>query len=185
MTALTNMVEPRTGRTAEIWVGFTRGDESRTNVAVTWEPTARVGNTAATRIDVEPLKADGSVDGPAQSVPRKDAVTTPATARFQLAPGKNLLRFTSFDTTGDVLDRWPVEVNVPGLNGKLALATPRFFLARSAFELRALQTASDVAPAATRRVRKSDRLLVELEYYTNGPVPELVAELLNQKGDRS
>ena len=47
------LVEPRTGRTAEIWVGFARGDEARTNVAVTWEPTARVGNTAATRIDVE------------------------------------------------------------------------------------------------------------------------------------
>jgi VWFA-related protein len=183
MTALTNMVEPRTGRTVEIWVGYTRGDAATTNVAVTWEPTTRVGNGAATRVDIEQLRADGSVDGPAQTVPRKDAVTTPATARFQLAPGKNLLRFTSFDPSGDVLDRWPVEVTVPALDGSVALATPRFFLARSAFELRALQTTPDVAPAATRRLRKTDRLVVELEYYSRGPAPELVAELLNQKGD--
>ena len=81
------------------------------------------------------------------------------------------------------IDRWPVEVNVPALNGALSLATPRFFLARSAFELRALQGTADIAPAATRRVRKTDRLLVELEYYSSGPTPELVAELLNQKGD--
>jgi hypothetical protein len=32
-------------------------------------------------------------------------------------------------------------------------------------------------------LRKSDRLLVELECYSAGPAPELVAELLNQKGD--
>jgi VWFA-related protein len=183
MNALTRMVEPRTGRTAEIWVGYTKGTDALTNVAVTWEPTARVGNAAATRIDVETLRVDGSVEGQPQSVPRKDAVTTPATARFTLPPGKSILRFTTFDPNGDVLDRWPVEVTVPEMNGELALATPRFFLARSAFELRAVQNSPDIAPTATRRVRKSDRLLVELECYSAGPAPELVAELLNQKGE--
>jgi VWFA-related protein len=184
MNALSNMVTPRTGRTAEVWVGYSRGAGALTTVTVTWEPAAQMGAgaAAAARIDVERLNADGTADGPAQSVPRKDAVTTPAAAKFQLSPGKNVLRFTSFDSHGEVLDRWPEDVAVPAMNGALALATPRFFLARSAFELRALQTAPDPAPAATRRVRKTDRLLVELEYSAAGNT-ELVAELLNQKGD--
>jgi hypothetical protein len=46
-----------------------------------------------------------------------------------------------------------------------------------------VQNSPDIAPTATRRVRKSDRLLVELECYSAGPAPELVAELLNQKGE--
>ena len=183
MTALTNLVEPRTGRTAEVWLGYGRGADKLTDVTVTWDPTTRTGTSAATRIDVERLRADGSSDGPPQSVPRKDAVTTPASAKFQLSPGKNLLRFTSFDAQGEVLDRWPEDVTVPSLNGALALATPRFFLARSPFELRAIQAGKDLSPAATRRLRKTDRLVVEVEYYTGGPAPEVVAELLNQKGD--
>jgi hypothetical protein len=69
------------------------------------------------------------------------------------------------------------------MNGALVLATPRFFLARSAFELRAVQSTQDLAPAATRRVRKTDRLVVEIEYYSSAGTPELGAELLNQKGD--
>ena len=38
-------------------------------------------------------------------------------------------------------------------------------------------------PAASRRLRKTDRLLVELESYSSEGPPELTVELLNQKGD--
>ena len=149
MTALTDLIEPKTGRTAELWLGYTRGTDQLTGLTVTWDPTSRLGASAAARIDVERLRADGTPDGPAQSVPRKDAVTTPASARFQLSPGKNTLRFTSFDAQGEVLDRWPEDITVPSMSGALALATPRFFLARSAFELRAMQAAKD---AVARRL---------------------------------
>jgi VWFA-related protein len=184
MSALSGLVVPRAGRTAEIWVGYSRGAaEPNTAVTVTWEPTSRMGTAAASRIDIEWLRPDGTADGPAQSVPKKDAVTTPATAKFDLKPGKNTLRFTSFDAQGEVLDRWPEDLIVPPMNGALALATPRLYLARSAFELRAVQSTPNIAPAATRRVRKTDRLVVELEYYSSAGTPELVAELLNQKGE--
>ena len=184
MDALTNLVEPRLGRTADVWVGFSRGDESLTDVVVTWEPTTRTGSAAATRLDVERLRTDGTVDGPAQSIGRRETPATPVHARFVLSPGKELLRFTSYDARGDVLDRWPADISVPAI-GKdpLALATLRFYLARSAFELRGLREAPDASPSATRRLRKTDRLLVELEYYSAGPTPELVTELLNQKGE--
>jgi hypothetical protein len=48
--------------------------------------------------------------------------------------------------------------------------------------LRALQNAPQTAPTATRRLRKSDRLLVEVEAHSVSGEPEIVAELLNQKG---
>lgn len=183
MTALSNMVAPRTGRTAEIWVGYSRGDEAGTRVTVAWEPTARTGNTAATRVDVERIGPDGTPEGTVQSVPRRDTPTTPATARFAMRPGKAILRLTSYDANDELLDRWAEELTVPALDDGLALATPRFLLARSAFELRALRAAPDSAPSASRRLRKSDRLLVELEPYSAGGDPELQAELLNQKGE--
>ena len=71
-----------------------------------------------------------------------------------------------------MLDRWPEDIAVPAIAKQpLALATPRFLLARSAFELRALQTAPELTPAASRRLRKTDRLLVEIEYYSAGRRP--------------
>jgi VWFA-related protein len=184
MDALTNLVEPKLGRTVDVWVGFSRGDDSLTDVVVTWDPTTRTGAAAAARLDVERLRNDGTVEGSAQSIGLRETPATPAQARFVLGPGKNLLRFTSYDARGEVLDRWPADISVPAI-GKhpLALATPRFFLARSAFELRSLRESADASPSATRRLRKTDRLLVELEYYSAGPPPELVTELLNQKGE--
>jgi VWFA-related protein len=184
MEALTDLVEPKSGRTADIWVGFSRGNESLTNVTVAWDPTTRLGAKAATRVEVERLRTDGSPEGATQSIPRREGATSPATARFALAPGRALLRLTSYDAGNEVLDRWPEEITVPAMASEpLALATPRFFLARSAFELRALQSAQEATPAASRRLRKTDRLLVEIECYSANGTPELVAELLNRKGE--
>jgi len=184
MDALTHLVEPKTGRTADIWVGFTRGDDALTDVTITWDPTTRLGANAAARLEVERLRSDGSPEGPVQSIPRREVATSPATARFALSPGRSVLRFTSYDAKDEVLDRWPEDITVPAVGKQsLALATPRFLLARSAFELRALQQASHVTPAASRRLRKTDRLLVEIEYYSAVGTPEIELELLNQKGD--
>jgi VWFA-related protein len=184
MDALTNLIEPKLGRTVELWVGFARGNEALTDVVITWDPTTRTGSSAATRLDVEQLRTDGTVATPAQSINRRESPATSAAARFALSPGKALLRFTSYDAQGEVLDRWPEDLTVPAIaKDPLALATPRFYVARSAFELRRLREATDASPSASRRLRKTDRLLVELEYYSAGATPELVTELLNQKGE--
>jgi VWFA-related protein len=184
MSALTDLAEPKSGRTAEVWIGYTRGGGAATTVTVTWDPTTRSGSDAAVKIDVERMGADGAPDGPPQTLPRREGATAAAAARFVLPAGRSTLRFTTFDEDGEVLDRWTEDLNVPALaTASLSLATPRLLLARSAFELRALQSAPDTAPTATRRVRKTDRLLVELEAHSAAGVPELVAELLNQKGE--
>ena len=182
MNALTELVEPKTGTTAEVWVGFSRG-EAATDVLVAWEPTNRMGNAAATRLDVERLGPDGSVQGEAQEIPRGEAAAR-ASAKFSMAPGAAILRFTSYDEDGELLDRWASDIAVPDFAGApVALASPRFLLARSPFEFRALMSLADATPTASRRLRKSDRLLVELETYSAQGEPELSVELLNQKGD--
>ena len=184
MDALTNLVEPKSGRTADVWVGYARGNGSLTDVTVAWDPTTRLGATAAVRLDVERLQNDGTPEGPAQSLQRRETAAASATAKFALAAGRAILRFTSYDSTGEVLDRWPEDIVVPPIAKQpLALATPRFLLARSAFELRALRNDPAAPPSASRRLRKTDRLLVELEAYSASGTPELVAELLNQKGE--
>jgi hypothetical protein len=143
-----------------------------------------MGTAGAANLNVEHLNNDGSVDGAPQSIPRRTTAAARLTARLSLSPGRTILRFSSYDEAGELLDRWTNDINVPDLAGPpLALATPRFLLARSAFELKALLAASEAAPAATRRVRKSDRLLVELTAYSKTVVPELIVELLNQKGE--
>jgi VWFA-related protein len=182
INALTELVEPKTGTTAEVWVGFSKG-EGATDVLVAWEPTSRLGNESAVRLDVERLAPDGAAIGEVQPIPR-GASAARASARFSMAPGKAILRFTSYDQQGELLDRWVNDVTVPQYSDKaVALASPRFLLARSPFELRALMAAESVTPTASRRLRKSDRLLVELEGYAPAGEPELSVELLNQKGD--
>jgi VWFA-related protein len=184
MTALTDLAEPKSGRTAEVWIGYARGADKLTSVTVTWDPTVRVGTDAAVKLDVERLAADGTPEAAAQSLARREGAAAASAARFSLPTGKSTLRFTTYATDGEVLDRWTEDLNVPAMTGApVVLATPRFLLARSAFELRALQATPESAPSATRRVRKSDRLLVELEAYGAAGAPELVVELLNQKGD--
>jgi hypothetical protein len=183
MTALTSLVAPRTGRTAEVWIGYARGEAGRTSVLVTWDPIARLGQLSAGRLEIEQLGPDGAPGGPGQLLARRDDADGRALARFDLNPGKATLRLTSYDTSGELLDRWPEDITVPALAASpLALATPRFFVARTAFELRMVQSQAS-APVATRRFRKTDRLLVELESYSTAGEPELVAALLNQRGE--
>ena len=178
VTALSELVEPKTGTTAEVWVGFSRGTEASTDVTIAWEPVKGNGGPAPVRIDVERLNPDGSTHGPALQI-----ATGRDMAKFTTAPGPTILRFTTLDANSEVLDRWAQDVRVPELEEvELALATPRFMLARSPFEFRALQS-QDAPPSASRRLRKSDRLLVEIEAYSRSETPELSVDLLNQKGD--
>jgi VWFA-related protein len=183
MSALSGLVEPKTGTTADVWVGFSKGAEASTDVTIAWEPVTRSGGPAPARVDVERLNPDGSSNGPIQQIPKGDAATGRAMARFAMAPGTTILRFTSLDADNEVLDRWTQDVNVPELEDvELALATPRFMLARSPFEFRALRS-PETPPSASRRLRKSDRLLIEIEAYARSETPELSVDLLNHKGE--
>ena len=183
MNALTELVDAKSGSTAEVWVGFSKAAGGATEVTVAWEPISRMNVPEPVRVDVERLAPDGSRLGDIQQIPKADPKATRAMAKFSMQPGTAILRFTSLGAGGDVLDRWAQDVEVPALaDMDLALATPKFLLARSPYEFRALQS-PDAPPAASRLLRKSNRLLVEIEAYSSSGSPEISVELLNQRGE--
>jgi len=188
LDSLSELAESKRGRSVDTWVGFSRGDTDRTRVIVTWEPAVSTGSGAApvAQLEVEPLETD---EGPAIAEPRSIANAHarergPTVATFDLVPGRATLRFTARDAGGTVLDRWSEPVTLPPLADEaLALATPRFLRARSAFEYRALTSAPDSAPEASRRFRPTDRVLVEIVCYHAGPeTADVAAQLLNAGG---
>ena len=183
--ALTDLIRPIDGRDFDLWVGATRGSGGATRLLITWDPTNRYGNSNPTKMDVETLGEDGRPFGTSQTI-AANRVTDPnaqAVAALDAKPGPLTLRLTVKSSSGDVIDQWREKVTVPSMGSELALATPRFFRARTPFELRALETNTSPTPAAARGFRTNERVLVEIEPFSANPeTVALSAELLNQDG---
>jgi VWFA-related protein len=185
--ALTDLVEPKEGRVADVWLGSSRGPEGATRVTISWEPTDRTEAKNAARLLVAPVKpGETPSERDTQTIASVSAKDGAKIATFDLLPASAMtLRFTVQDAAGEVLDEWRQDLDVPNLGADpIALSTPRFLRAQSAFEMRALDRGSDPAPAATRRFRKTDRVLVDVECYADGQHATVTAQLLNGRGDR-
>jgi VWFA-related protein len=181
--ALTDLIRPVDGRDFDLWVGATRGTGGATKLLVTWDPTNRYGNSNPAKVEVEALGDDGKPVGPAQTIGANRATDAPSIAALEAPPGALTLRLTVKSADNAVIDQWREKVQVPSLRGDLALATPRFYRARTAFELRALEASTAPTPAAARGFRTNERVLVEIEPYSANPdTVALTAELLNQDG---
>jgi VWFA-related protein len=186
MAALTDLVQPVDGRPLEIWVGASRGAGTLTRLSVTWDPAtaSRYANKTATVVEVAPLDLAGKPSGPAQTIVSGVSKEAASVATFEAEPGTASLQFTAKAADGIVIDQWPERVRVPAMHKGLAIATPRFLRARSAFEQRALDTDPNPAPAASRRLRKTDRVQVEIQVYGAAETGlEVTAELLNKDGN--
>ena len=183
--ALTDLAEPRDGRIVDVWLGASRGPSGATRVTVTWEPAERAGATAPARLRVERVRGSGAIEADdTQELAAGGGAASAGT--FDLAAGATTtLRFTAEAGDGRILDQWHQGVEVPALEGTpIALATPRFLRARSAYEARALARGDEPAPAASRRFRKTDRVVVDVECYAAGEAATVIAELLNGRGER-
>jgi hypothetical protein len=181
--ALTDLIRPVAGRDFDLWVGATRATDAATRLLITWDPTNRYGNANPAKMDVEALGEDGKPIGVAQTIASNKAANAPSMASIDAKPGPLTLRLTMKSSSDNVIDQWRERVQVPSLGSELALATPRFYRARTAFELRALETDASPTPAASRSFRTNERVLVEIEPFS--PAPDSVAlttELLNQEG---
>jgi hypothetical protein len=160
-----------------------RGEARSTRLLITWDATNRYGNLKPVRMNIEQLGEDGRPTPAAKTIETQRGAEPASIATFDLKPGQTTLRFTVIGADGGVIDQWPERIAVPVLSADLALATPRFLRARTAFELRALETNPNPTPAAARRLRLTDRVLVEVECYSlDGAPVDLTAELLNQEG---
>jgi len=182
--ALSDLIRPVGDRDFDVWIGAARARATgSTRLLITWDPTNRYGNLNPDRVDVELLGEDGKPAGDPQTIAAKRGPDLTTIATLDTTPGAHTLRFTVKDAAGSVVDQWRERVQVPSLATELALATPRFLRARTPFELRALESDPTPTPAASRRLRTNERVLVEVEAYCAASTPvDMTAELLNQAG---
>jgi VWFA-related protein len=181
--ALTDLIRPIEGRDFDLWIGATRGTEGATKLLITWDPTGRFGNSNPATVDVEILGDDGKPLTSPQTISATRSPGQAMIASIETSPGQHTLRFTVKGSGGAMIDQWRERIQVPSLGGELALSTPRLYRARTPFELRALEADPAPTPAASRRLRITDRVLVEIEAFRTTPGEiDLSAELLNQDG---
>jgi hypothetical protein len=106
-------------------------------------------------------------------------------AVFEVEPGPFALKYTALGEDGSTVDAWTQSYSAPDWDSAgLAISTPRFYLAQSIAELRAIRASPDPPPSAVRQFSRSDRVLVAVECYTAraGDVPVVQAHVLTREG---
>jgi hypothetical protein len=173
-------------RPVDVWVGMSKGAEGRTKVVVAWEPVESGSSSRAAGLDVTVMTTPGAQMVPLPS-PAAAGSGKPSrvAAVFEVAPGPFSLKYTARDAGQSTLDAWSQALAAPDWNTvPLALSTPRFFLAQSIQELRAIRASADPPPSALRQFRRSDRVLVAVDCYTARPedAPVTQAHVLTREG---
>ncbi|MFO7694109.1 MAG: VWA domain-containing protein [Vicinamibacterales bacterium] len=185
--ALDALAERQPGkRPVDVWVGMSRGAEGRSKVVVAWDPVEPDTSGRVESLDVAVMTAPGvsAVPVPEPSTP---GAGTPArvAAAFEVAPGPFSMKYTARAGDQSTMDTWTQSLTAPDWGASaLAISTPRFFVARSLPELRAIRASPDPPPSAVRQFRRSDRVLVAVECYTLKPdaAPVLQAHILTREG---
>ncbi|MDH4065522.1 MAG: VWA domain-containing protein, partial [Acidobacteriota bacterium] len=183
--ALRELVDSPEGRMIDMWVGTEPAEDGLSSaVHVTWEPAPRNRGDNPDTVEVEPVTRTGSTLGSPQTVrspPRSGDV--PTVASFQLQPGAAALKVTVRSPGGSVLDRWTQSLVVPSYaSAALRLGTPRVFRARSLAEARAFEADPQPTPTASRRFRRTDRLVIDVPYTVQSGEPKIQASLTNRDG---
>jgi VWFA-related protein len=183
--ALRELVTPAGNerRVVDLWVGTEPADYGLSTVHVSWEPVSRAPETPAT-IEVEPVTRTGASLYPAQTIataPREG--DTPTVASFQLKPGAAALRVTLRSPGGSVIDRWTQSLVVPDYAAApLKIGTPRVFRTRTLAEVRAFDADPQPTPTASRRFRRTDRLVIDVPYTADAGDTTVEAKLTNREG---
>ena len=112
-TALGALSDSVNTRAVAIWTGFAKGEGDRTRVTFTWE--ANPGSTdKPARLEIQPVDDTGKETMPAQVIGGAPG-ELPLMAHFQMAPGRQRIRFTSMTAAGDIIDRWVQAQPIPDL----------------------------------------------------------------------
>lgn len=183
--ALRELVTPGGGerRVIDLWVGTEPAEYGLSSVHVSWEPVSRAPETPAS-VELEPVTRTGTSLYPAQTItaaPREGDHTT--VASFQLKPGASALKVTLRTEGGSVIDRWTQSLVVPDYSSApLKLGTPRVFRTRTLAEVRAFDADAQPTPTASRRFRRTDRLVIDVPYVAEGSDAAIDAKLTNREG---
>jgi VWFA-related protein len=182
--ALAALSDSTSTRAVQMWTGYGPGEGGQTRVSFAWE--ANAGNTTdkPARLEVQPVDDAGKEAMPPQVIGGAPG-ELPMIANFEMAPGRQRIRFTSLSSNGEIIDRWVAAQPVPDFTERpVVLSTPRFLRGRNMIELRAIEANPNAAPTAATRFGPTDRVLVEIEVQVpDGQTPELKVDLLNAKGD--
>jgi VWFA-related protein len=183
--ALTALVLPDEGRLIDLWVGSVPAADGLTELQVAWEPLGR-GTEAPGLVEVEPMPRGSSHPlAPAQGISTEPRQGDEATvARFRVKPGPAALRLTVRTSGGSVLDRWTQSITVPDYTrSALVLGTARVYRTRSLVESRAFDVDPRPTPTASRRFRRTDRLVIDVPWTAStGLTPEVTVQLANREG---
>ncbi|MEC8952637.1 MAG: VWA domain-containing protein [Acidobacteriota bacterium] len=191
-TALALLTARRNQRFVQTWIGMTRGDDGLTQVRFVWRPAPRVPGQ---RRD-EPVQVGLSASGDGGTVffqgevPSSPSVLTdggmaePEQLVFEAEPGPLRLDLSVLGVSEQVIDDHVMTLVVPDFTATdLSLGSVMVFRAQNAFEMRQLRADPDPIPEAGREFRRTDRLLVRVEAYSQGSSePKVAAKLLNRGG---
>jgi VWFA-related protein len=185
--ALDTLAQRQPGkRPVDVWVGLSKGAEGRTKVVVAWDPveSGTPGRAAGLGVTVTTSPSVEVVPLPAPAAPGTGKPSRVAAA-FEVAPGPFSMKYTVLAEDKSTMDAWSQSFTAPDWGAApLAMSTPRFFLAQSLPELRAIRASSDPPPSAVRQFRRSDRVLVAIDCYTSQPgdLPLVQAHVLTREG---
>jgi len=183
--ALRELVTPGGGdrRVIDLWIGTEPSEYGLSAVHVAWEPVGRSADAPAS-VEVEPVTRTGASLYPAQTIghpPREG--DSPTVASFQLKPGPAALKVTLRTPGGAVIDRWTQSLVVPDYTAaSLKIGTPRVFRTRTPAEARAFDADSQPTPTASRRFRRTDRLIIDVPFVADVGEPAIEAKLTNREG---
>jgi VWFA-related protein len=182
--ALSALSDSVNARAVSLWTGYAKADSGQTRVMFTWEPNAAVPLDKPARLEIQPLDQGGNPTQPSQTIGGAPG-ELPLMARFDFASGRHRIRFTSFTSAGEVIDRWIQTQAVPDFSKQpVVLVTPKILRAKNMVEFRAIEANPSASPTAATRFFATDRIMVDIECQAPaGETPKLRAELLNAKGD--
>lgn len=182
--ALRELVTSGEPRLIDLWVGVTPAAEGLSAVSVTWEPAGRGRDESPATLEVEPVTRTGTPLGQPLTIAAPPAAgETPTLASYSLEPGPAALRLTVRSEGGAVLDRWTQAIVVPDYSpATLKLSTPRVYRTRTLAERRVFEADPSPTPTASRRFRRTDRLVIDVPYESMAGAPELRAVLTNRDG---
>jgi VWFA-related protein len=171
-------------RVIEMWVGSEPADYGLSTVRVAWEAVNRGAPDTPVTVEVEPVTRTGTSLYPAQTIrtgPKEGDV--PSVASFNLKPGPAALKVTLRSAGGAVIDRWTQSLAVPNYaEAALKIGTARVFRTRTLAESKAFDADSDPTPTASRRFRRTDRLVIDVPFTSDLGEPTVEAKLTNRDG---
>ena len=186
-TAIGKLTPPPVARVLDWWLGFERTADG-TRATFSWEPSegaATLTRGAPRRVVVSLGEAKSEEHVAGGETPDSSA-RGPWQVSFASPAGKQKLRVRALADDGGTVDEWSEDIVVPDLAGAAPAIGPlRVYRASTAAAWRAVMAGpGEIAPIATRRLRRTDRVLVTVPLSAGAADAPLSAELLTTQGKR-